>query len=382
MIVRRFLLWARHAAPRDRAEAIGSLAEAYLAGDLSPGDRAEAETALTAMLDDPSPLVRMSMAEALGVSEYAPRHVIVALAGDQAEVACLVLARSPVLADCDLVDCAALGDVRVQAAIASRPYVSTGVAAALAEIGCAEALVVLAGNPGADILPVSFTRMVQRHGTDGALREALLARPDLPLETVQAVAAALSETLNGFVTGCGWLSTERSSRVTREARERTTVALTPVLILRALLSGRTGFAEAALADLSGYPVKRVSAILHDRRSAGFRALYGRTGLPLSLQVAFEAALAGAREVATEVGGDDARLSRRLVERALVACATLSSDESSRITALLRRFEVEAAVEEARGAADALADEAALVLVLEHAPETLMIDAARDRLIAA
>jgi hypothetical protein len=58
------------------------------------------------------------------------------------------------------------------------------------------------------------------------------------------------------------------------------------------------------------------------------------------------------------------------------------DESGRITALLRRFEVEAAVEEARSAADAMADDAALVLILEHAPETLILDPTRDRLIAA
>jgi uncharacterized protein (DUF2336 family) len=404
MIVRRFLLWARHAAPRDRAEAVGALAKAYLDGDLSPADRAEAGTALTAMLDDPSPLVRVAMAEVLAPSEYAPRHVILALAGDQSEAAAIVLARSPVIADCDLVDCAAVGEARIQAAIASRPYVSTGVSAALAEIGAAEALAVLAGNPGAEIMPATFTRMIQRHGDDGALREALLARPDLPLEIIQAVAAAVSDTLNGFVTGCGWLSLERSNRVTREARERATVALTggadgddlqrlvshlrrsgqltPVLILRALLSCRTGFAEAALADLSGYPVNRVSAILHERRGAGFRALYARTGLPASLRIAFEAALSGLREVNPEGGDEDPRLSRRMVERALGACAALSPDESGRITALLRRFEVEAAVEEARSAADAMADDAALVLILEHAPETLILDPTRDRLIAA
>ena len=404
MIVRRFLLWARHASPTDRAEAIGALAQAYLAGDLSPADEADAATALTAMLDDSSPLVRGAMADALGASEYAPRHVIVALAGDQSDIAALVLARSPVLADCDLVDCAAVGDGRVQAAIAARPYVSTGVSAALAEIGRPEALVVLAGNPGAEILDLSLFRMVQRHGSDGALREALLARADLPVEIAQAIAAALSETLSGFVTGCGWLSLERSDRVTREARERTTVALsgradtgdlqrlvshlrrsgqlTPVLLLRALLSGRTGFAEAALADLADYPINRVSAILHERRSAGFRALYDRTGLPASLRPAFEAALSALRDVVpgTEDGG--ARLSRRIVERTLKACAALSPNESGRVTALLRRFEVEAAVEEARAAADALADDAALVLILEHAPETLIADAARDRLIAA
>jgi hypothetical protein len=49
---------------------------------------------------------------------------------------------------------------------------------------------------------------------------------------------------------------------------------------------------------------------------------------------------------------------------------------------MRRFEVEAALEEARGAADAMADNAALAIVLQHAPEELLGNPVHDRLIAA
>ncbi len=66
----------------------------------------------------------------------------------------------------------------------------------------------------------------------------------------------------------------------------------------------------------------------------------------------------------------ARLSRHHVRRTLNACSDLPANEASRLVALLRRFEAEAARDEARLQADALADEAALDLVRRYAPHEL------------
>ena len=379
MIVRQFLLWARQATPGHRAEAVAALARAYLYSDLTPDDRWEAEAALTAMLDDGSPVVRRAMAESLADSPDAPRHIIVALAGDGAEIATLVLARSPVLADADLVDCAALGDEPIQCAVAGRPWLSRSASAALAEIGCAPALVALAGNPGAEIAEFSYARMVARFGDVPELREALLGRPDLPVETAQAIAAALAASLGRFVESCGWLTGERSGRVVREARERTTVALssgvgpddserlvehlrvsgqlTPALILRAILSGGTVFTAAAFAQLAGYPRARSAAILADARGGAFRALYGRAGLPDTLRPAFEAALAAAAAL-RGAEADGRSLSRAVIARALSTCEDLPLDDSGRLVAMLRRFEMEAARDDARRITADLADAAA------------------------
>ena len=130
-IVRRFLAWAQRAGAEERGEAASALARAYLYSDLTPSIRAEAALAMTSLLDDPSALVRRALAEALGGASEAPRHVILALAGDQSDVAAAVLQRSPVLTDADLVDCAALADVVAQCAIARRPNLGRGAAAAL-----------------------------------------------------------------------------------------------------------------------------------------------------------------------------------------------------------------------------------------------------------
>jgi uncharacterized protein (DUF2336 family) len=388
VIVRRFLLWCRTATARQRAEAVATLAHAYLHGELSPEDRGEAETALTAMLDDASPLVRRALAEAVA-DEAAPRHLVVALAQDQSDIAALVLARSPVLADPDLVDCAALGDGLVQTAIALRPRVSVAVCAALAEVAEPEALAALAGNPAAAIAPSSLSRMIERHGGHGPLREALLARSDLPLDLRQAIVGALAASLSAFVAERGWLPVERVERVSRESCERTSLALsgrrcpaevqrlvrhlreagqlTPALILRGLLSRAGAFVEAALAELSGLPLARTAGLL--REPGGFAALCRRAALPASLHPALLAARAAIGPWPPETA--DVRLCRAAVSTVLAACDALPPEEAGRLTALLRRLEAEAAREEAGAAAAALAADAALATVLEQVPLALL-----------
>jgi uncharacterized protein (DUF2336 family) len=403
MIIKRFLLWSRTAPPAQRAAAIGALCRAYVDGELELNDRFEAETAMTAMLDDASPLVRRAVAEALADAAEAPRHVVLGLASDQSDIAATVLARSPLLADPDLVDCVAIGDDLVQTAVARRRDVSAAVSGALAEIGGAEAVTALLDNRGAMISDGSLSRIVDRLGSDATVREALLARDDLPLDIRQAVAHALSRSLAAFVAECGWLSPERSERATREAREKTTVdlsgvaraddvrrlvthlrtsaQLTPALILRALLSRALPFAEAAFADLSGLPVKRVSRLMQDRHGSGFAALYRRAGLPDRLRPAFAVAVAATRRHDAGQPGVP-QLSRRVIADTLMACATLPPRDGAAITALLRRYDVEAAREEARELAGVLADEAALASILRHMPELIEDELRPERLLAA
>lgn len=381
MIIRQFLTWTQHTSAARRAEAAGALARAYLYGGLGDDMAWEAEAALLALLDDPSSLVRRALAEACAGCASAPRTLIVALAGDQAEIAAIVLARSPVLGDADLVDGVAIGCLTVRLAIAGRPNLSAAVAGALAEIGEARALVALARNRGARITTGSLMRMVERHGGDAALREAILARPDLPLEVRQCVTTHLAASLSAFAVASGWLTPARSERASREAQERATLAFSadahPVdlarlvahlkangqlnagLLLRAILSGQMAFAEAALADLAGLPVRRVAGLMQDAPAAAFAALHRRAGLPSVLLPAFTAALSAWREAGQGlIAHAGAGLSRLMIERALTACEAMPFAEAQGVMALLTRFEAEAARDEARVLARELSAEAA------------------------
>lgn len=130
--------------------------------------------------------------------------------------------------------------------------------------------------------------------------------------------------------------------------------LTAGLILRSLLSGNTEMFEEAVADLAQVPLSRVVGILHDRRGAGFRALYDKAGLPASTFPAFREALEAMREEGFMFEpGQASRLKRRIIERTLTRCESEAPDEIGPLLTLLRRYAAEAAREEARMFCDEL-----------------------------
>jgi uncharacterized protein (DUF2336 family) len=376
MIVRQFLQWVRTAPASERADATSALARAYLYSNLSSDDRAAAEGAMIMLLDDVSPLVRCALAEALAGSDKAPPAVIHSLAWDQPEVAAIVLARSPLLLDADLVELTARGVPALQVAIARRPHVPCSVSAAIAEVGCAEACLALAKNHAAEMVPFSMDRIAARFGHLAAVRNAMLDRPDLPLPTRQALVAKLSLTLAEFVAAKVWLPKERARHIAKEACEKATVTiaaaspqnelralvrhlrnsgqLTAGLLLRALLCGNFALFEEAMVELSELSPKRVAAILHDRYGNGFRALYDRAGLPSAAYPAFREAVQAMQEDGF-VGEEQhaSRLKRRIVERVLTRCEGGALGEIEPLLTLLRRFAAEAAREEARALCEEL-----------------------------
>jgi uncharacterized protein (DUF2336 family) len=370
MIVRHFLRWIQTAAPGDRAEATSALARAYLYSELSDDDRLAAGAAMIVLLDDPSPLVRRALADALASSEYAPHGVILALAGDQTDIAEIVVSRSPVLLEAELVDMISPSAEKIQCAIASRTPLSCSVAAAIAEVGSAAACLVLIENSEAEFTPDLLARIIERHGHLAAVRESLLGYEDLTVEIRQALVAKLSDTLARFVTHREWLPEAHAQHITRDACDRVTVAmaaetdssevaplvhhlvvsgqLTGGLILRALLAGNIQFIVEAFAQLSGIDARRVASIVADSSAHGFRALYEKVGLPNAAFRAFQAAL----EVIYESGlaGDllgYAILRRRIVERVLKRYEEAADGELDHLLALLRKLAAESARDEAR-----------------------------------
>jgi uncharacterized protein (DUF2336 family) len=366
MIVRQFISWIRTAPASERAEATRALARAWLISDLSDDDRAAAEGALLMLLDDPSPLVRQTMAQVFARSAEAPAAIVQALALDQPSIALPVLEHSPLLIDADLV---ATGNDEMQCAIARRINLPASVCAAIAEVGSAAAALELIENAQAELPPFSWDRIVERHGHLAAIRESMLVLEDLPAATRLALVAKLSDTLAQFVVARNWLSADRAGRIADEARERSTVniaarsygedmrglvahlratgQLTAGLILRALLSGNVELLDASLAELTGLPQARVSALLHDRGGASLQALLIRAGLPESTFAAFRVALEASHETGyVDTLGGVARLRRRMVERVLTHCET-DRQAAEPLLILLRRFATESAREEAR-----------------------------------
>ncbi len=364
-IVRRFLAWAQSADAEARAEAASALARAYLHSELTAPVRAEAVLAMTALLDDPSVLVRRALAEALCHSSEAPRPLILALAADEPEVAAAVLRRSPVQTEADLDESGANGDVVAQTALARRPNLPPGAAAALVESGQLDAVLALIGNPEIDLPAESLSRIFARFSDDASVREALLERPFLPPSLRARIAVAAAKDL--AIEASRWMPPGRAERIAREARdqaicsifwscrdgERTELtralraagALTPALLLRSLLGGERELFAEALAELSGLPPPRVAAFILDPQGEGFAALAHKAGLKGGILPAVRAALAATK---TRVGDAGDRLKLSLVQKVIDECERRDNPALAKVLALLWRFAAEAARVEAAG----------------------------------
>jgi uncharacterized protein (DUF2336 family) len=362
-IVRRFLVWAQSADVDARAEGASALARAYLYSDLTGPMRAEAGLALTALTDDPSVVVRRTLADALCRAREAPRAVILALASDEPEAAAAVLQYSPVLTEADLVECVASGDGAAQTALARRPNLPLRAKTALAETGHRDAVVALIGNRDIDCPAELLGRIFDRFGDDAALREALLDRPSLPAALRVRIVVAAAKDL--AVEASQWMAPARAERVAREARDqaicsiaascrpderaeltgglRAAGSLTPALLMRSLLGGERALLTHALADLSGQPLPRVAAFILEPNGEGFAALARRAGLKNGVLTAFRAALAAIKTHGGEPGGG---LKLSLVQKVIDECERVDDPALVKVRALLWRFAAEAAKAEA------------------------------------
>ncbi|MFB9950800.1 DUF2336 domain-containing protein [Rhizobium puerariae] len=308
MIVQAFLRWAETARAGDRAKAANALGRAYLHSPMGGDQRRAAALAMTYLLDDPSPRVRLSLAEALADSPEAPRAVIVSLAEDQPEIACTVIARSPVLTESDLVDLAGRSDSLTRGLIAARPGLLRGAAAAIAEIGDEGEVIVLLENATASITRISLRRIAARFGHRSDIRNLLLEREDLPADARHMLVGQIAEALASSGLVRTTMAPARVDCAMREAGEAAAVAiagavplgeipglvdhlrtagcLTPAFLIHALCSGKVDFFAGAMVSLSGLDDRRVKAILATGRMHAVRALFEASGLDRDIASVF------------------------------------------------------------------------------------------------
>ncbi|MGB3391692.1 MAG: DUF2336 domain-containing protein [Pseudaminobacter sp.] len=375
MVVGHFLKWIDTARVAERAAAAGALARAYVQKELPFEERCAAEAALTLLLDDPSWKVRQAMAEALSMSRHAPLQVVNALADDQPEVAGLVLARSPLLTDTDLVDRVASGQKAVQVLIARRPTLSMLVSAAIAEAGEPEACAALLANSGAEIASLSFRRMAERHGDIALVREALISDPRLPSDCRHTLLVKVGEALARSPLVAALIGRNRVERVTRDACIKASLTLvegtraeeyaaliehlrlrgdlTTSFLIRAVAHGKIDFFGTALVVLTGQTAARVSALLAGGQDVALAALFRKAGLAVATHAVILRALKVWREVA------NGKRMAGVQEVSWLMLKELGGPSApGDLAGLVKSIHLDALRENARGHALAIASEAA------------------------
>lgn len=319
MVVDYFLKWVQTARVCERSAAAAALARAYCEGELAFEDRCAAEAALTLLLDDPSPRVRAALADALSLSRNAPVQIVSALAADQPDVAAIVIARSPVLSDGELIDRFTVAPEPIQAIVANRPAVSMALAAAVAELGAPGACLALLANMGASIASVSFRRMAERHGDLAEVREALVAHPQLPSDCRYMLLVTLGRVLETSPLIAALMGRERAEKTVRDACRKSSVTLiestpgsehpalvehlrlrgdlTPGFLVRAVAHGRIDFFGAVLVALTGQGFARIRSALAGGQDGALRALFRSAGLAQPIHGVILRALRVWRDVA-------------------------------------------------------------------------------------
>jgi uncharacterized protein (DUF2336 family) len=378
MVISHFLRWIGTARVSERAAGAAARARAYVSRELPFEDRCEAEAALTFLLDDPSTKVRYALAEALAMHRLAPLQIIHALASDQNEIADLVLKRSPLVMDGDLIDRVAMGAESVQRSIAGRALVSKSVSAAIAEVGSAEACLILLRNDGADVASLSFRRMAERFGAMPRLRETMLADRRLPGDCRHVLLVKLSAALKDAPLVVALMGKARGERVMREACVRASLTLidrtrpdehaalvehlrlagelTTAFIVRMVAHGKIDFFASVLGVLAVREAVRVQALLAGGRDLALSALFRGAGLPESAHGVILRALGIWREVANGRRVAGAQEVSWLMLRELNACPGQSgpAERLAELAGLIRAIHLEALRENARGHALAIA----------------------------
>jgi uncharacterized protein (DUF2336 family) len=376
-VVQYFLKWIETAKVAERAGAAPALARAYLQRELPFEERMAVEAALTLLLDDPSPKVRLALAETLSLSPHAPAQVVMALAADQPDVAAPILARSPLLSESDLVDRVATGDTLVQVLVASRPQVSMALAASIAEVGTVDACLALLRNGGASIAALSFRRMVERLGHHAALRHALAADRRLPPDCRHVLVVRMGEALSAAPLVQALMGPVRAEKLTREACVKASITLieatdsrehaalvehlrlrgdlTSSFLVRTVAHGKIDFFAAALVALAGQGEARVRTLLAGGRDAALKALLAKAGLRPVTHTPILTALRIWRDVANgkRIAGPQ-EVSWHMLDALEAPAALAETTEGAALAGVLRRIHLEALRENARLQALALA----------------------------
>jgi uncharacterized protein (DUF2336 family) len=330
----------RSADDDERAAAAHKLCRNMDRAELGTEDREAAQKILRLLANDAAELVRRAMVVTLKASDLIPRDVARRLAADVDSVALPLISLSPAFTDEDLIEIVQAGSAVRQVAVAGRPSVSRDVAAAVAEVGCEQAVRTLAANDNADVSEAALGRCVDRFGESREVVAALAYRQVLPLSVSERLIELASDAVREHLVTRHAVAPETAIRLAAFARERATVdlvdqasaqsdlaafaanlnarrALTASLLLRALARGQMALFEYGLAELAGTPHQRAWLMIHDAGPLGLKAIYDRAGLPPRLFHAFRAGVDTWRMLQAEgadTSGEEFR--RRMLERFL------------------------------------------------------------------
>ncbi len=174
----------QHGSRKKRAETLRSITSLFLHGASSYSDQHVDlfDHVFGLLIDEIENQARAELSARLAPVANAPMNVLRTLAkDDDIAVAGPVLKLAPRLPDADLVDVAKTKSQAHLQAISARRVLGEAVTDVLVGRGDREVARTVAGNRGARISAMGFSRLVERAVEDGVLAEKVGLRPDIPV---------------------------------------------------------------------------------------------------------------------------------------------------------------------------------------------------------
>jgi uncharacterized protein (DUF2336 family) len=334
----------RFESPDRAAETLRRVTDLFLngAGHYSEQQVALFDEVFSRLVEKIEAVALAELSDRLAPVAQAPAGIVRRLASDDAiDVAAPVLTQSPVLTSTDL---AAIAENKSQdhlLAISKREEIDPLVTDILVERGNTAVLHSLAGNGGAALSDIGYSRLIRKSQSDAALGELIASRNDISLlgirrllkRATQAVCARLLQKVQPeYKRDVHETLLRIFDRVDNDIHRERDVALNAVSALKAegRLDAKCLFEfcrheqlahlTAGLADLSGSSFALVAEVLDTGRNHPLMVVCKAAGIPWSMTFAMLKSRPGQSDIVEfqfdELVSDYCRLSPEIARRAL------------------------------------------------------------------
>lgn len=351
---------AREPSPEVRAELTVKICDGFNRHHFKNNELDVARQIIRLLASDAESRVRKTLADHLKYNAELPHDVAVKLSRDVLEVATPILEFSPVLNDDDLIDIIqSTQEAGRKMAIARREYLSEKVANTLTQysVESEEVIHTLTKNKGAKLTDATVGFILDNMPESETVLETLVYRGGLSIRIAERLVTMVAEHLKHELIHKYKLTRKDVEKATTTAREYATVGLTGNLaedshivdltrhlkeknrltfstMLRALCMGDLRFFEASMATLADIPLPNARKLLRD--TTGFRALYQKSEMPMSVFDAVNKVLKIVQEESRKGAKTKEEYQARIVERIISEGRELPLDSMTYLMSVIQK----------------------------------------------
>ena len=307
--------------------------------------------------------VRRALVSAVMHEEKLHSDIVFSIIADEDPIALPFLAQTPALNSWHIMAILRVGDDARQRTVATRDDLTSESADYIVKSSPMATVIALMNNPIVQLEPEDCHTLYKRFGNAPEIVEALLAKPDLPLEIRITQAKRAASRMRQLMAERGWVAANDASELVADAEENAILRvlaeadltersqatqylaqqnmLTPALIVRAAATGQMRVVEAAFSHLAGIAAPRAAEQMYSRSALGFKSIFKRSGLPSSCFGVIKAScdvVADAKDEGLPLETEE--FGRRVLEALMTRYENMNATERAKQIEFLGRYGTE------------------------------------------